>query len=121
MSSPTQGAWECRHGIDGRDHCAECYAPADPTPGDLAGMLAEALHSRSGMKLGPEDCAVCQATADTLARVVADWLRDDAQVEAGAQRAHADECGCSEGPDAAYLRDARAVIAALVERTGATT
>lgn len=24
MGSPTQGMWECRHGVDGRDHCEEC-------------------------------------------------------------------------------------------------
>lgn len=27
MSSPTQGMWTCRHGVDGRNHCGECYAP----------------------------------------------------------------------------------------------
>lgn len=25
MSSPTQGAWVCPHGVDGRDHCEKCY------------------------------------------------------------------------------------------------
>jgi hypothetical protein len=25
VSSPTMGAWECRHGVDGRDDCGECY------------------------------------------------------------------------------------------------
>lgn len=26
-NSPTQGMWECRHGVDGRDYCPECYGP----------------------------------------------------------------------------------------------
>ena len=26
MSSPTQGMWVCRHGVDGRDYCPECYS-----------------------------------------------------------------------------------------------
>lgn len=26
MSSPTMGAWECVHGVDGRDFCDDCYS-----------------------------------------------------------------------------------------------
>lgn len=26
MSSPTQGAWACRHNVDGRDFCPECHS-----------------------------------------------------------------------------------------------
>jgi hypothetical protein len=39
MSSPTQGAWECRHGVDSRDECDDCYAPFEnfPGPGDSEG------------------------------------------------------------------------------------
>jgi hypothetical protein len=29
VSSPTQGAWVCRHNVDGRDYCPECYGPPD--------------------------------------------------------------------------------------------
>jgi hypothetical protein len=30
MGSPTRGAWVCRHGVDGRDPCPECYGePAE--------------------------------------------------------------------------------------------
>lgn len=31
MSSPTQGAWECAHGVDGRDYCEECHSKS-PVP-----------------------------------------------------------------------------------------
>lgn len=45
MSSPTMGMWECRHGVDGRDHCGECTGygyDAGPEPDhDPQGMLAE--------------------------------------------------------------------------------
>jgi hypothetical protein len=27
--SATQGAWTCRHGVDGRDRCDECHAADD--------------------------------------------------------------------------------------------
>lgn len=30
MSSPTQGMWTCRHGVDGRDHCPECFSAPEP-------------------------------------------------------------------------------------------
>ncbi len=26
MSSPTQGMWTCRHGVDGRDFCPDCMS-----------------------------------------------------------------------------------------------
>lgn len=29
MSSPSMGAWTCRHNVDGRDHCGQCHGPAD--------------------------------------------------------------------------------------------
>lgn len=25
--SPTQGAWDCAHGVSSYDHCDECYSP----------------------------------------------------------------------------------------------
>ena len=35
MSSPTQGAWACAHGVDGRDWCEECHAPGESELGDI--------------------------------------------------------------------------------------
>ena len=54
MTSPTAGMWECRHGVDGRDHCTDCYGPADGPPGVdvdtfrawIAGRPSEATTAR---------------------------------------------------------------------------
>jgi hypothetical protein len=29
VSSPTQGVWECRHGVDARDWCDQCCPDDD--------------------------------------------------------------------------------------------
>lgn len=34
MSSPTMGMWECRHGVDGRDWCPDCYSGKPETCGE---------------------------------------------------------------------------------------
>jgi hypothetical protein len=44
--SASQGAWTCRHGVDGRDWCEQCHAPAslvaDLAPGELLAWALEA-------------------------------------------------------------------------------
>lgn len=33
MGSPTQGMWVCRHNVDGRDWCPECFPGPEGTSG----------------------------------------------------------------------------------------
>lgn len=90
------------------------------TPGDLAGMLGALLAAhfdgpcddpRCFIRFGRDSVGpTCEHLAEELVRVFVDWLRDESQVEAAAD----------ELPWALADRYARGVIAALVERTGAS-
>jgi hypothetical protein len=48
VSSPTQGAWTCPHGVDGRDWCPECFGgPDDPEHSWIVRSL-RAIHDEPG-------------------------------------------------------------------------
>ena len=70
--SPSQGAWECRHGVDGRDECEECRAPGvsdrDANQLDHA-VIRTHLGSHAPDLLPAFDrlVEVCRAAKETLA------------------------------------------------------
>lgn len=115
------GAWECRHGVDGRDDCGECRRPA------MTAAHAEAILTRVrgsiDLFIGPEMAAVlwlldeARAGRDRLEREAAEVVRcltgernDDLRDERDGLR-----------HDLAEQVEARSALAAeLTELTGRT-
>lgn len=45
--SASEGAWECQHGVDGRDWCEECHKPSDSnTPSEPNTDVREIVDER---------------------------------------------------------------------------
>lgn len=59
MGSPTQGAWTCRHGVDGRDWCPECYQTAEEEAAE--GPRGDSVLDRKTCQLRVlrEQCSTC--------------------------------------------------------------